>query len=158
PRQPEARLLSIRLAVEAWQLDWAAEQAEALLAGRRRDPEGALLLARIRLLQGGAAEALAWAPRAQQWTPGNAAPHRVEGEIHLAEDRIPQAEASLRRALELDPFDADARFTFGYVLWLREAPAPVAAVAQWELALEADPLHFRAHWHLGNGYTAQDYR
>src|SRR5690606_7585016 len=45
-----ARLLSVRLAMQAWQLEWAAEQARALL-GRRRDGEVAALLGRIHLLQ-----------------------------------------------------------------------------------------------------------
>src|SRR5690606_33830231 len=43
---------------------------------------------------------------------------------------------------------------YGYSLWRRGAPTLLGAMgAQWNLALELDPLHLETHWHLGNGHT-----
>lgn len=158
PRHRAARLLGIRLAIQAWQLDWAQEQVEALLARGRRDPAAALLLARIRLHQG-EGDAIDWARRARQWDPSSGRSYLLEAEAHLAAGRMAEAETALRRSLELQPLDADARFAYGYALWRRSAPALLPAMsAQWQLALELDPLHLPTHWHLGNGYTPRDYR
>lgn len=149
-----ARLLAVRLAIAAWQLDWAEEQTRALLARGRRDADAGVLLGEILLLRQDPAAALEWAERLQQWPAATAAGHRLEAEAHLLTDQMGEAEAALRRALALDPLDPDARFAYGYALWRRGAPALLTAMqAQWALALELDPLHLKSHWHLGNGYT-----
>src|SRR5699024_2748364 len=64
----------------------------------------------------------------------------------------------LRRALQLDPFNADARFSYGYAIWRRvDATRLDAMAAQWNMALEVDPLHYLTHWHFGNGHTNLTY-
>lgn len=153
-----ARHLSIQLAIQAWQLDWAAEQARAMLARRRRDPTAALLLGRVHLLQREYDAALSWAERSREWDPGAAGAYRLEADVHFWLEQPAKAEAALRRSLEIDPLNADARFDYGYALWRRGAPALLGAMAaQWNLALELDPLHLETHWHLGNGHTLLTY-
>jgi tetratricopeptide (TPR) repeat protein len=158
PRNRPARLLSIRLAIQAWQLDWAREQAQPLVARRRRDVDAGVLLGRIALLEKDHEEALAWAQRVQTWSPRDAAASLLEADVRFWMNDPAGAEAALRRALEADPFDPDARFAYGYALWRRGVPALLPAMeAQWRLALEADPLHHATHWHLGNGHTPLTY-
>jgi tetratricopeptide (TPR) repeat protein len=157
-RNRAARLLSIRLAIQAWQLDWAREQAQPLVARRRRDAEAGVLLGRIALLQKDYEEALAWAQRVQAWSPLDASANLLEADVRFWMNEPAAAEAALRRALEADPFDPDARFAYGYALWRRGLPALLSAMeAQWRLALEVDPLHHATHWHLGNGHTPLTY-
>jgi thioredoxin-like negative regulator of GroEL len=158
PRNRAARLLSIRLAIQAWQLGWAREQAEPLVARRRRDAEAGVLLGRIALLEKDYPAALAWAQRVQGWAPRDPAASLLEADVRFWMNEPGAAEAALRRALEADPFDPDARFAYGYALWRRGVPALLPAMeAQWRLALEVDPLHHATHWHLGNGHTALTY-
>jgi len=52
------------------------------------------------------------------------------------------AEAPLRKCLEIDPFNADARFNYGYMIWRRvDARQLDAMAAQWELALDCIMSH-----------------
>lgn len=69
-----------------------------------------------------------------------------------------QAEAPLQKALSIDPFYADARFSYGYAIWRRvDATQLDDMAAQWNLALEINPLHYLTHWHFGNGHTNLTY-
>lgn len=64
------------------------------------------------------------------------------------------AEEALIECLTLDPFNADARFWYGYAIWRkRDAQLLDEMAAQWELALAIHPLHYLTHWHWGNGHT-----
>lgn len=64
------------------------------------------------------------------------------------------AEEALIECLKLDPFNADARFWYGYAIWRkRDAQLLDEMAAQWELALAIHPLHYLTHWHWGNGHT-----
>lgn len=158
PTDREARLLEAQLAVQAWELDAAAEIALALLEERRRDAEAALLLGRVRLLEKNYEEALSWARQVQRWNRSHAGGYLLEADVRFWEQDPEGAEPALVRALELDPYDADARFSYGYAIWRRvDATQLDDMAAQWELALELDPLHYFTHWHWGNGHTNLTY-
>lgn len=158
PSNREARLLRAELHVQAWELDEAAAIASSLLEERRRDEDAALLLGRIRLLEKRYDEALEQALLVQRWNRENAGAHLLEADVRFWEQDPEGAEPSLVRALELDPFDPDARFNYGYAIWRRvDATQLDAMAAQWELALEVDPLHYFTHWHWGNGHTNLTY-
>jgi len=158
PANHEARLLRGRLAVQAWDLEAAAAEAESLLGERGRDVEAALLLGRIRLLEKRYDEALEWVRRVQRWDRREAGAYLLEADVRFWDQDPARAEAPLARALELDPLDADARFAYGYAIWRRvDATQLGAMAAQWELALEVDPLHYVTHWHWGNGHTHLTY-
>lgn len=67
---------------------------------------------------------------------------------------LESAEQALIECLTLDPFNADARFWYGYAIWRkRDAQLLDEMAAQWELALAIHPLHYLTHWHWGNGHT-----
>jgi thioredoxin-like negative regulator of GroEL len=158
PSHREARLLKAELEVQAWELEAAAATALALLEERRRDEDAALLLGRIRLLEKNYDEALDWALQVQRWNRNNAGAHRLEADVRFWAQDPEGAEPALVRALELEPFDADARFNYGYAIWRRvDATQLDAMAAQWGLALELDPLHYYTHWHWGNGHTNLTY-
>ena len=158
PADPGARLLRARLQLQAWELPAATATLQALLRERRRDAGAALLLGRIRLLEKRYDEAADWAERVRGWDRRNAGAYLLEADVRFWQDDAAGAEAPLRRALALDPFDADARFAYGYALWRRVDATRLGDMAdEWDLALELDPLHFATHWHFGNGHTDRTY-
>lgn len=158
PDQRHGRLLTARLQIQRWNLDSATSVAEHLLRESERDEAAALLLGRVRLLNKQFPEALGWAKRVQAWNGQNAQAFALEAETRFWDQDPKGAEAPLIHALELDPFDADARFSYGYAIWRRvDATQLDAMAAHWELALEVNPLHFLTHWHWGNGHTNLTY-
>jgi tetratricopeptide (TPR) repeat protein len=151
PSNRDARLLQGQLQIQAWELDAAATNARALLEDDRRDEAAAILLGRTYLLQKQYEQALQWARRVQQWNSSNAAAYILEAETRFWDQDPAAAEGPLLRALELDPFNADARFSYGYAIWRRvDATQLNDMAAQWDLALEVDPLHYLTHWHWGS--------
>ena len=147
----ELRELKVRLLIQEWRLDEALQLARSI-------PNHALV-ARVQLLKQDFDGALTAAKLAQQSGSVEAAEgHLVEAEVHFWRERPDLAEAPLRRALDLDPLNADARFAYGYAIWRRlDARQLPAMAAQWNLALEIDPLHYVTHWHFGNGHTHLTY-
>jgi predicted Zn-dependent protease len=158
PGHRGARLLLARLQIQAWELPAAEETARGLLAGDPRDEAAHLLIGRIRLLQRDYDEATSVAARVQAMNPSSAGAYLLEADARFWDQDPAGAEAPLVRALELDPFDPDARFNYGYAIWRRvDATQLDAMAAQWRLALAADPLHYVTHWHWGNGHTNLTY-
>lgn len=81
--------------------------------------------------------------------PGQAALHYALGEALLQQGRPADAEASLRRAAELDPSDWSAPFALGTALYQRGRTPD--ALAAWRTALALDPHNFTVRkqiWHV----------
>ncbi len=151
------RLLQAHLQIQAWNLEKAAATTEALLRSGF-DEEAALILGRIRLLERQYEEAMKWARRVQAAFPDNSDAHLLEADVFFWQRDLSSAEPALVRALERDPFNADARFAYGYAIWRRvDATLLENMAAQWNLGLALDPLNYRIHWHLGNGHTNLTY-
>jgi thioredoxin-like negative regulator of GroEL len=151
PHTPEWLELRARLLIQAWRLDDALQVARTL-------PNRDLWVGRIRLLKKDYASALLSAKAAQAARPNDAEGFLLEADVHFWKEKPELAEAPLRRALELNPLNADARFAYGYAIWRRvDARLLPAMAAQWNLALEIDPLHYVTHWHFGNGHTHLTY-
>jgi tetratricopeptide (TPR) repeat protein len=158
PKQREALLLQSKLQVQAWELNKAMATARQLLKANAQDEEAALTVGRVLMLQKSYAEALAWAQKVQGWNPENAAAYLLESDVHFWNQEPERAEKPLLTSLTLDPFNADARFNYGYAIWRRvDATQLNDMAAQWELALELNPLHYVTHWHWGNGHTNLTY-
>ena len=158
PDHRDARLMRARLRVQAWDLDAAERIARAVLEERPRDTEAALLIGRIRLLEKKYDEALAWADTVRARDDANAGAWLLEADTRFWDQDPAGAEPALLRSLELNPFDPDARFAYGYAIWRRvDATQLDDMAAQWALALEVDPLHYVTHWHWGNGHTNLTY-
>ncbi|GAB3941656.1 hypothetical protein GCM10028805_05170 [Spirosoma harenae] len=153
-----AKRLKALLAIEAWDLQNAEKQCKALLASNPADDETSLVLGRALLLQKKYPEALAVAKKLQQKNPKLAGAYMLEANVFFWDQHPEQAEAPLEKSLTLDPFNADARFSYGYAIWRRiDATQLKDMAAQWQLALDINPLHFQTHWHWGNGHTNLTY-
>ena len=154
----EAMLLKAQLEIEAWRLDKAESLCTELLKRDSKDEEVVLLLGKVNILQKNYNHALALAQQVQIWNPENAGGFYLEADVHFWNQEPQKAEKFLQKSLSLDPFNADARFNYGYAIWRRvDATQLPDMAAQWELALELNPLHYLTHWHWGNGHTNLTY-
>lgn len=90
--------------------------------------------------------------------PGESLPWLLKAEAAFWLLDLETAEQALIECLTLDPFNADARFWYGYAIWRkRDAQLLDDMAAQWELALAINPYHYLTHWHWGNGHTHLTY-
>jgi Flp pilus assembly protein TadD len=152
-----AILLKADLEIQAWRLQEAVVICEKAL--KKKASEKLLLtLGRAKLLQKKYKDALAIAKSIMKTNPKSAGAYLLESDIFFWDQQPELAEPPLRKSLELDPFNADARFSYGYAIWRRiDARQLNAMAAQWELALAINPLHYQTHWHWGNGHTNLTY-
>ncbi|WP_316842006.1 tetratricopeptide repeat protein [Pedobacter gandavensis] len=175
PKNKKAILLKATLEIQAWRLPEAAAlceeglKDEPLEKQRRSEKKPVsekeesfeklwLLLGRTRLLQKNYTEALAIAKSVMTQNPNSAGAYLLEADVYFWNQQPELAEAPLKKSLTLDPFNADARFSYGYAIWRRvDARQLNAMAAQWELALAINPLHFQTNWHWGNGHTNLTY-
>ncbi|MFK7971039.1 MAG: hypothetical protein AB8F95_11760 [Bacteroidia bacterium] len=149
--EPEVVLLQARLLIESWELD----DAEAALKSiEHRLPEARFWLGRLQLLRKQYSAALPYARDLRMRDHEPALGYLLQAEAQLWLRNLPEAEEALKRSLELNPFSADARFWYGYVIWRKgDATRLDDMAAQWEFALTLNPLHYLTHWHWGNGHT-----
>jgi hypothetical protein len=85
------------------------DEALFVISKRTTDAQGELLRARCRLVQGHIDEAAAIVAEVQARSPELVASHTLQAIIALGRGRSADALPPLRRALELDPYDAEAR-------------------------------------------------
>ncbi|WP_299818923.1 tetratricopeptide repeat protein [uncultured Pontibacter sp.] len=158
PKSPDALLLKSRLQVQAWQLPDAMATAQQVLQAEPKNEAAALAIGRVLMLQKKYKQALEWAQKVQSLNPKNAEAYLLESDVHFWNQKPELAEKPLLTSLTLNPFNPDARFNYGYAIWRRvDATQLNAMAAQWELALELNPLHYVTHWHWGNGHTNLTY-
>ncbi|MDR1646060.1 MAG: tetratricopeptide repeat protein [Tannerellaceae bacterium] len=154
PHHPDALKMQIQLLIEAWLLTDAIDACQRLASLHPQDLEAQLLLGKALLLARKYDEASTLVATLHRQFPDNGKVYLLEADIHFWNLHPEKAEPLLVRSLELEPFDADARFSYGYAIWRRvDATQLDRMAAQWELALALHPLHFRTHWHWGNGHT-----
>jgi thioredoxin-like negative regulator of GroEL/Tfp pilus assembly protein PilF len=153
-----ARLLKAELHIQAWELDKADEVGSSLLQENANDAEAGLIRGKVALLNRDFGEALRWAKNVQAWDPQFADGYMLEAEGLFWDQDPAAAEPALKKALELNPYNPDARFSYGYAVWRRvDATQLDNMAAQWNLAFEVNPLHYLTHWHYGNGHTDLTY-
>lgn len=158
PSNREARLLKAELEIQAWRLDEAEAIAESILREHESDAQAGVVKGRAALLKRNYEDALQWAKDVQEWDPALAEGYLLEGEVLFWDQDPAAAEPALQKALEVNPFNADARFSYGYAVWRRVDATQLDNMAgQWNLAFDVNPLHYLAHWHFGNGHTNLTY-
>ena len=157
PRNEKAVALSAALRVQAWQLPEAALICEQFL--KVKPAEKILLsLGRVKLLEKKYDEALEIAKKVIKSNAKSAEAYLLEADVYFWNQQPELAEAPLKKSLEINPYNADARFSYGYAIWRRiDATQLNAMAAQWEIALAVNPLHFQTNWHWGNGHTNLTY-
>ena len=147
------RLLAT-LAVEAWELEKAEAIAKAVWLENENDIATELVLGRSLILQKKYAEALAIAEERISNNPEESTGYFLKADVHFWDQSPEKAEIALKQGLQIDPLNADARFYYGYAIWRRvDATQLDDMMAQWQIALTLNPLHFQTHWHIGNGHT-----
>ncbi len=156
-KKEKAVLLKAFLEMQAWKLPQAAQICENAL---KTNPSNKLklMLGRVKLLQKDYKKALSLAKEVEAADRKNAAALMLEADVYFWDQKPQLAEAPLLKSIAIDPFNADARFSYGYAIWRRfDATLLNAMAAQWEVALAVNPLHFQTHWHWGNGHTNLTY-
>ncbi|MFT4023148.1 MAG: tetratricopeptide repeat protein [Flavihumibacter sp.] len=157
PGMEKAVRLRAYLDMQAWRLEQAATSCRTYLA-KKPSEKMTVLLGKIYLLQKKYPEAIQLADQLLEKNPSLAAAYQLKADVYFWDQQPAKAEAPLLKSLELDPFNADARFSYGYAIWRRvDATQLNAMAAQWEVALAVNPLHFQTHWHWGNGHTNLTY-
>ncbi len=157
-KNEKALLIKGFLEIQAWRLPKAESIAKQVLQTNPKSEDAALLLGKVKLLQKEYAAALIIAGEIQQLNPKSAKAYQLEADVYFWDQHPEKAEQPLIKSLELDPFNADARFSYGYAIWRRvDATQLKVMAAQWELALAINPLHYQTHWHWGNGHTNLTY-
>ncbi len=154
-----ALLLKTELLMQAWSLPAAIETAADLLRRNDKNMQAAEDLGMISLLQKNYSKALVQAHDLETKFP-------QQGEGFLLEARILYTSALgegalplLKKAVQLSPLNSEVRFLYGYSLWRGGRTADLALMqAEWNFALELNPMNYLVHWHLGNGYTASTYK
>lgn len=146
-----------------------AEAMELLKAAISRDPDYGLAHAYLALVEladadfGSApdnlvANCIDRASLALQLAPEEPRCHRIMALSRLAGRDHEAAEHHMRRALEINPYDADTMLQLGYILSVRGRPHE--GLELMDAAISANPLH--ADWyHYDRGialYAARDYR
>lgn len=157
PGLEEAVALKAFLEIQAWRLDQAKEICTNHLE-RKNSEKINVLLGRILLLQKEYKLSLAIADKVLKENDQNAEAWLLKADVFFWDQQPEKAEASLKKSLSLNPFNADARFNYGYAIWRRiDATQLDQMAAQWDLALAINPLHYQTHWHWGNGHTNLTY-
>lgn len=152
-----ALVLKATLEIHAWRLARAAAICEKALQ-QNPSEKLQLLLGRARLLQKNYTEALEIAESVLKENSNSAGAYLLKADVYFWNQQPALAESPLKRSLEIDPFNADARFSYGYAIWRRvDATQLNAMAAQWEISLAVNPLHFQTNWHWGNGHTNLTY-
>jgi len=158
PGNEKAILLKAFLEIQAWKLLEAEEICKEFLRKNPLSEKAKLLLGRTLLLLKRYPEALDIAKKIEKANPVNGAAFQLEADVYFWNQEPDKAVVPLKKSLELDPFNADARFSYGYAIWRRvDATQLDEMAAQWEIALAVNPLHFSTHWHWGNGHTNLTY-
>jgi predicted Zn-dependent protease len=154
PTHLPALKIWVQLLIEAWRLDEAIEACASIAQTHPEDLDILLLQGKALILERRYEEAAEHVARLHGQFPKNGRVYQLEADIHFWNRHPEEAEPLLVKSLELEPFNADARFSYGYAIWRRvDATQLDRMAAQWELALALNPLHFQTHWHWGNGHT-----
>lgn len=158
PANRDAQLLKAELEIQAWRLAEADAIASTLLKENKNDAKAGIIKGKVELLNRNYAEAARWGKEVQKWDPQLADGYLLEAESLFWDQDPAAAEPALKKALEINPFNADARFSYGYAVWRRvDATQLENMAAQWNMALQINPMHYLTHWHYGNGHTNLTY-
>lgn len=145
------------LEIQAWRLSNALSICEAALKNKYSE-KIRLMQGRSLLLQKKYNTAMNIADEILAKNPASAGAYLLKADVYFWNQQPERSEKPLKKSLEINPFDANARFSYGYAIWRRiDATQLNAMAAQWELALALNPLHFRTNWHWGNGHTNLTY-
>lgn len=154
----EVMLLQTQLLTQAWKLPEAEAMALELVKRNDKSLGAAMALGTVYLLEKNYPKALSQAKQLQAAFPQQAEGYVLEVKVLFASKLGEGSAPLLAKALSLDPLNADAHYYYGYSIWRGGQRTQLAAMqAQWNFTLELNPLYYLVHWHLGNGYTNENW-
>ena len=149
---------SILLAMQRWDL----EEASSLISSANTTSLSPAWLAyqsgKLQIWDKSYREAFTFAEELISEYPDQHLPYLLKAEAAFWLLDLETAESALQECLSIQPFDPDARFWYGYVIWRKRDASLLDLMADhWEIALAVHPYHYLTHWHWGNGHTNQTY-
>jgi len=151
--------LKAELLLEAWKLKSAEEILLELKGKNPKLSRPRYLLGFTYLLEGKNKDLDQNLKELKTEFPDQAWYELLSGRDDLIKNEPGKADSVFKQGLSKDPLNADLRFYYGYTQW-RNAKGNFLdrMTDQWDLCLDINPLHYLAHWHLGNGHTSYTYQ
>jgi len=157
PDDPETRLLEARYDVLRMDYDAARRIYEDLSRRLPSSPSPLLGLAEILYEEQRLEESEATAKKALALNPQSSRAYSLLSQIHRFRQNNEGWKETARKAVELDPLDAEARVRRAFVLTRLEGKLR-EGYEEVRTALRLDPYCHSAYSFLGNGGTPYDYR
>ncbi|HPW17060.1 MAG TPA: tetratricopeptide repeat protein [Candidatus Aminicenantes bacterium] len=149
--------LEADLAMDRMDFDKAAKIFSGLVSRSPGNPAGYAGLAEVAYWESRFDEAMKHADRCLAVDPAFSRAHFIKSLIHRIRQENDLWAAAGRKAVEADPFDADARANLSNIL-MRGEKKMEEGYAEATLALRIDPWNYLAHNYIGNGWTPRDYK
>lgn len=156
PRAEEVRLLEAALAVDRMDFAAAAAIYKEIVAGNPASAAGWCGLAEVAYWENRYDDALSFIGRCRTADPGFGRAFLFKSLIHRTRQENDEWKAAGRKAVELAPFDDEARANLSNVL-ARGEQKMNEGYAEAKIALRINPLCYQAHNYIGNGWTAAAY-
>jgi tetratricopeptide (TPR) repeat protein len=156
PARQEVHLLAARFKIDRMDFEGAMEIYLGIL---NTSPESAAALcgtAEIKYWRNEYADAEEYVRKCLAADPGFAPAYVIQSRIHRIRQDNDKWNAWGRKAVELDPFDDDARANLANILFRGEGKLQ-EGYEQANIALRINPYCHLAHVYLGNGWTPNDY-
>lgn len=149
---------SILLAMQRWDLKEAADLLNKADGTSLHPAWIAYQQGKLMLWDKAYASVFTFAENLVDQFPDHHLPYLLKAEAAFWLLDLETAESALQECLSIQPFDPDARFWYGYVIWRKQDASLLDLMAShWEIALAVHPYHYLTHWHWGNGHTNQTY-
>jgi tetratricopeptide (TPR) repeat protein len=156
PRDESVRLLEAACALDKMDFDGAAAIYGEVLAANPKSAGGLCGLAEVAYWQNRYDESLKYIGQCIAADPAFGRALLFESLIHRTRQENDQWKAAGRKAVEVSPFDDEARANLSNILMRGEQKLD-EGYAQAKVALRINPLSYQAHNYIGNGWTAVTY-
>lgn len=153
---------ALNLKAELWIEKWNLKESENLLVELSgKNPKlsfSKYLLGLTYLLEGKFKELQIQIEQIKTEFPDQAWSELLLGRFQLIKNEPIKGDSTFKSGLLKSPLNADLRFYYGNTQWRNARGNFLERMdAQWNICLQINPLHYLAHWHLGNGHTLNTY-
>lgn len=156
PEDEDVRLLDASYALDRMDFGAAAAIYGAVLAKMPGSAAGLCGLAEVAYFENRYNEAAAYVAKCLTADPGFGRAYFLQSLIHRIRQENDQWKAAGRKAVEVSPFDDEARANLSNIL-MRGEKKLEEGYAQTKIALRINPFCHPAHNYIGNGWTAVKY-
>ncbi|MGA2531731.1 MAG: tetratricopeptide repeat protein [Candidatus Aminicenantales bacterium] len=156
PRAEEVLLAETSSALERMDFDAAAGMYKAVAGLYPKSAAALCGLAEVAYWQNKLDESGTYIDRCLAADPGFGRAYLLKSFIHRIRQETDQWKAAGRKAVEVSPFDDEARANLFNIL-MRGEQKMEEGYAQAKAALRINPLCYQAHNYIGNGWTAVTY-